>query len=102
MADFQANLSAFEERGVALLAASVDAEVDARELIDTLGLTFPIGYGLNYLEFASKTGAFYEVRRQIIHATDFILWQDGTIAHAVYATGPVGRLWAEDCIRVTG
>lgn len=66
-----------------------------------LGLTFPIGYGLDYLEFASKTGAFYEVRRQIIHATDFILRQDGTVTHAVYATGPVGRLWAEDCLRVT-
>ena len=101
MADFQANLSAFEERGVALLAASVDDEADTRELIDMLGLTFPIGYGLDYLEFASKTGAFYEVRRQIIHATDFILRQDGTVAHAVYATGPVGRLWAEDCLRVT-
>ena len=88
--------------GVALYAASVDVEQDARELIETLGLTFPIGYGLNYLEFASKTGAFYEVRREIIHATDFILRRHGTVAHAVYATGPVGRLWPEDCMRVIG
>lgn len=84
------------------MAASVGDEADARELIDLLGLTFPVGYGLNYLDFASKTGAFYEVQRQIIHATDFILRQDGTVAHAVYATGPVGRLWPEDCLRVAG
>lgn len=91
-----------EAKGIALLAASVDGEADARDLIDMLGLTFPVGYGLDYLEFASATGAFYEVRRQIIQATNFIIRRDGTVAHAVYATGPVGRLRAEDCIRVIG
>jgi len=88
------------ERGVALLAASVDSEEDARELIDSLGLTFPIGYGLDYMDFAKKTGAFYEIRREIIHATGFILRKDGTVANSVYASGPVGRLSAEDCRRV--
>ena len=85
---------------MALLAASVDSEADARELIDTLDLTFPIGYGLDFLDFARKTGAFYEIRREIIHATGFILRQDGTVANSVFASGPIGRFWAEDCLRV--
>ena len=89
-----------EARGVALIAASVDSEEDSRELIDTLGLTFSIGYGLDYKNFATKTGAFYEVRREIIHATGFILRNDGTVVNSVFASGPIGRLWAEDCIRV--
>ena len=65
-----------------------------------LDLTFPIGYGLDYLEFAAKTGAFYEVRREIIHATGFILRSDGSVVTSVYASGPIGRLWPEDCIRL--
>ena len=65
-----------------------------------LGLTFPVGYGLDHLAFAEKTGAFYEVRRSIIHATGFILRPDGVIANSVYASGPIGRFWSEDCMRV--
>ena len=80
----------------------MDSETDARELIDTLGLTYPLGYGLDYMDFASKTGAFYEVRREIIQATGFILRRDGIVAHALYASGPVGRLSADDCLRATG
>ena len=67
-----------------------------------LGLTFPIAYGLDYMAFAEKTGAFYEVRRSIIHATGFIVQRDGTVTHSVFASGPIGRLWAEDCLRVIG
>ena len=74
--------------------------LDTQELIELLGLTFPLGYGLDYMEFANKTGAYYEVRRSIIHATNFILRADGTVAHAVYASGPIGRLTPEDCLRV--
>ena len=67
-----------------------------------LGLTFSVGYGLDFMEFTHSTGAFYEVWRSIIHATSFILRRDGTVAHAVYATGPIGRLTVDDCIRMLG
>ena len=89
-----------DERAIGLVAASVDSEEDTRELIDSLGITFSMGYGLDYLEFAAKTGAFYEIRREIIHATGFILRQDGTVATSGFASGPIGRLWVDDCLRV--
>jgi hypothetical protein len=69
-------------------------------MVDLLGLTFGVGYGLDHMAFARTTGAFYEVRRSIIHATGFILRADGSVANSVFASGPVGRLWVEDCIRV--
>lgn len=78
----------------------MDSKEDAQETIDLLGLTFPIGYGLDYLTFAEQTGAFFEVRREIIHATDFILRPTGEVVGAVYSNGPIGRYWAEDCIRL--
>ena len=73
---------------------------DAQEMIDLLGLTFPVGYGLNYMTFAEQTGAFYEERRGIIHATDFILRSSGEVVSAVYSTNPIGRYWPEDCTRL--
>lgn len=101
MADFQAHQAEFAQRHVDIIAASVDPLADAQELIGELGLTFPMGYGLNYDDVAEKTGAFYEIRRQILHATGFILKQEGTVAHAVYSTGPIGRLTVDDCLRMT-
>jgi len=100
LADYQSRLGELESRNARLIAASVDSKEDAQTLVEMLGLTFSMGYGLDFMDFAEKTGAFYEVRRSIIHATSFILRRDGTVAHAVYATGPIGRLSVDDCIRI--
>lgn len=102
MADYQSRLEELESRNARLIAVSVDSKEDTQSLVEMLGLTFSMGYGLNFMEFAQQTGAFYEVRRSIIHATSFLLRQDGTVAHAVYATGPIGRLSVDDCIRMLG
>jgi len=102
LADYQSRLGELESRNARLIAASVDSKEDAESLVEMLGLTFSVGYGLDFMDFAQKTGAFYEVRRSIIHATSFILRRDGTVAHAVYATGPIGRLTVDDCIRMLG
>jgi peroxiredoxin len=97
---FQEQLDALESRNIAFIAASVDPLADAQETVNSLGLTFSVGYGLDYLAVAGATGAFYEVRREILHATAFILAQVGTVKTSVYASGPVGRLTVEDCWRV--
>jgi len=102
LADYQSRLAELEALHVPLIAASVDSQADAQALVEMLGLTFSVGYGLDFLEFARNTGAFYEVRRSIIHATAFILRRDGTVAQGVYATGPIGRLSVDDCIRNLG
>ncbi len=99
MADFQENISEFSDRGIAVVAASVDPLEDAQESIAELGLTFPIGYGLDYMGFATKTGAYYEIRRQILHATGFIIKPNGEVQAAVYSTVNIGRYRAEDCLR---
>jgi hypothetical protein len=61
--------------------------------------SFVIGYGLKVPEHADKVGAYWEDRRKIIHATNFIIDSDKRVTQACYATGPIGRIVAEDALR---
>lgn len=80
------------------MAASVDSSEDARKTVETHGLTYPLGCGLNVRDVAGATGAFFEEKRGILHATSFVVSPDRTVANASYSTGPIGRLMAKDCI----
>ena len=48
---------------------------------------------------AAKVGAYWEERRKIIHATNFIIDADKKVTQACFATGPIGRIVAEDALR---
>ena len=83
-----------------MIAASVDTLEDAGKTAKELNLSFPLAYGLNAKQFSEATGAFWEEKRNIIHATGFILNPDGKVAYGVYSTGPIGRYTPNDCIRL--
>ena len=80
------------------MALSVDPLEKARETAEKLQLTFPVAYGLEVPRDADKVGAFWEERRQIIHATGFILDADKKVVHASYSIGPIGRIVAADAL----
>lgn len=61
--------------------------------------TFPIAYGLRVPQDAEKVGAYWEERREMIHATNFILDSEKKITQACCSTGPIGRIVAEDALR---
>ncbi len=61
--------------------------------------SFTIGYGLTVPTDADRVGAYWEDRRKIIHATNFIVDADKKVTQACYATGPIGRIVAEDALR---
>ena len=105
MADYGDKAAEFESRGVKLISASVDTADRAEQLSSELALDFPLGYGLDREEIASATGAFYEAEGNFeagkggfLHATGFILDDDGKVRVAVYSTGAVGRLTPKDCL----
>ena len=77
-------------------ACSVDRKEHARALVEKLGLTFDVGYGLNHQEVSEKTGAFHEPNKNYIHAAGFLLNPDNTVAVAVYSTGAIGRFASAD------
>ena len=71
----------------------------AKEMVKRVGATFPIAYGLQVPQDADRVGAYWEERRKIIHATNFIIDVDRKVTQACFATGPIGRIVAEDALR---
>lgn len=77
---------------------SVDPLDKAKETVEKLGLTFPVAYGLEMPGDADKVGAYWEERRKIIHATNFIIDSDKKVCDASYSIGPIGRIIAADAL----
>lgn len=88
----------FEQENVDLVALSVDPVDKAKEMAERIHATFPIAYGLKVPEDADKVGAFWEDRRKIFHATNFIIDSDKKVVDACYSIGPIGRIVAADAL----
>jgi peroxiredoxin len=93
-------LPQLESEQIKVVAGSVDTIEKAKEIVEKLGITYPIGYGMNLEAMAKLIGAFYEKERKILHATDFLLRPDKTIAVASYSSGAIGRFVAQDVIKL--
>ena len=89
----------FSQEHVDVIALSVDPLDKAKEMVAKVGATFAIAYGLKVPEDADKVGAYWEERRQIIHATNFIIDSEKKITQACYSIGPIGRIVAQDALR---
>lgn len=98
MADFQSRIAEFKTENIDVIALSVDPLDKARETVEKLQLTFPVAWGLEVPRDAEKVGAYWEERRKIIHATDFILDSDKRVVDACYSVGPIGRIVAADAL----
>ena len=92
-------MAQFRQENVYIIALSVDPLDKAQEMAERVKTTFPIGYGLKVPRDAEKVGAYSEERRKIIHATNFIIDTDKKVTQACFATGPIGRIVAEDALR---
>ncbi|MPZ76237.1 MAG: redoxin domain-containing protein [Deltaproteobacteria bacterium] len=89
----------FKQENVDVIALSVDLLDKAKEMVQRVNATFPVAYGLQVPQDAEKVGAYWEERRKIIHATNFIIDSDRKVTQACYSTGPIGRIVAEDALR---
>jgi peroxiredoxin len=87
-----------KQENVDVLALSVDPLEKAQEMVEREKLTFPVAYGLEVPRDAEKIGAFWEERRKIIHATNFILDSEKKVVDASYSIGPIGRITAADAL----
>jgi peroxiredoxin len=100
LADFQSRLGDFEKLDCRLVAVSADAEAEARKTAAEHALTFPLAYGADAPTLGALTGAFWEDRRRCLQATGFIVKADGTVAQALYSTGPIGRYTAAEALKI--
>ncbi len=100
MAAFEARRDELQAESIRVVGLSVDDQAHAREMADEAGVTFPLGYGAPLLPTATTLRAYYEERRQILHATGFVVRPDATISIACYSTGAIGRLDVDDVLRL--
>jgi peroxiredoxin len=91
-------MEAFRQESVDVIALSVDPLEKATEMAKRENLSFPLAYGLEVPRDAEKIGAFWEERRKIIHATNFILDSEKKVVDASYSIGPIGRITAADAL----
>ena len=95
---FQQHLEAFDAINTSIVALSVDPLEESQKTVERHGLTFAVGYDANAAAIAASTGAYINPQPNFLQATGFVLKPDGTIATAVYSSGAVGRLVAEDTL----
>jgi peroxiredoxin len=98
LAGFQGASEKLAEAGIKVAAFSVDNEATTVGLIENLKLSFPVGHSADADKVASITGAYTNDSPRFLQATGFVVAPDGAILNAVYSSGPLGRLVAEDVI----
>jgi hypothetical protein len=102
LGEFETQRQALADAGISVVAASTDSQENAAATAGALSLRYPVAYGLPLVESYQKLGSFYEERRNILHATGFLLRPGGEIAIALYSSGAIGRLRPDEIIRHVG
>ena len=100
MADFQSAIEEFQAEEIKVIAGSVDPIEKTTELVDRLGITYPIAYGLDAETIARLTGGFYEMEKNFLQPINIVVRPDKTVEIAAYSTGAVGRFVAGDVLSV--
>ena len=84
------------ELGIKVVAMSVDDEETASALVARLHLEFPVGYGVDADCIAATLGAYINDQPKYVQGTGFVLDPDGRVLLALYSSGAIGRLVADD------
>jgi peroxiredoxin len=98
LAGFQRASEKLAATGIKVVALSVDDEATTAGTVEKHKLSFPIGHSADVDKVAAITGAYTNETPRYLQATGFVLAPDGRILNAVYSSGPLGRLVAEDVI----
>ena len=97
MVGFAQHKAELDKLGVSVVAASVDPIDKAKEVADEVN--FPVGYEVTR-DIADALGSWWEDRRQIIQPSEFVLGADNKVVASSYSDGPLGRIQAEDVIKL--
>ena len=95
---FQRASERLAEAGIKVVALSVDDEATTVGTIEKYKLRFPVGHSANADEIAALTGAYTNEAPRYLQSTGFVLDPEGHVLNAVFSSGAIGRLVAEDVI----
>ena len=93
----QKHLAELEALGAKVIAGSVDDEAQALEV--GKDLSFPVAFGMTRPD-ADVLGGWWGEPRNILQPAEFILGANGKVVHSLYASGPVGRMAADEIVRL--
>ncbi len=77
----------------------MDSQEQAQEVVDNNGLTYSMAHGVTREE-SEQLGAWWsEDRGGYIQPAEFLLGRGCVVLGSMYASGPVGRMGADEAIR---
>ena len=94
---FENEKTTFEDLNIKVFAASVDPEDKAQEVAEDV--SFPVGFGAGE-EHRNLLGSWWEERRGLIQPSEFIIDSNGKVVTSSYSSGPIGRIDAQDVIKM--
>ena len=96
---YQANLDELETLGVSVVAASVDPREPVAEMVEALGLTYPVAFGVTDAEVADFDPWFGDDNHgHYVQPMELLVLRGGTVFGAMYASGPVGRMAVDEVL----
>ena len=100
LAAWESKKAELEELGCTIIAASVDSLAQATETKEKAGATFDVAYGVTQEE-SETFGAWWMVDHHggYIQPSEFLLSRGGVVIGSMYASGPVGRMGADEAVR---
>jgi peroxiredoxin len=96
LAGFGRAAATFAELGIKVAALSVDDEETSRALVEKYHLGFPVGHSADAAKVSALVGAYTNPDPPYLQSTGFVLAPEGTVVTAVYSSGAIGRLVADD------
>jgi len=94
---FESEKKGLEALGAKVIAVSVDPEDKAKEMADEV--SFPVAFGATRAD-GDAVGAWWGEPQNIIQPSEFIVGEDGKVVFSSYSSGPIGRLDADDAIKL--
>lgn len=83
---------------IEVVAVSVDDEATSAELMSKRRIAFPVGHSADVDVVVAATGAYANDDPPHLQSTGFVLAPGGSIMTAVYSSGAIGRLVADDVL----
>ena len=99
MAEWEAAKAELEGLEASIYAVSVDTLEQAKEVAGK-GLSFPVAYGATKGDGEAIGAWWSEDRGGYIQPSEFLLGRGGVVLGSMYASGPVGRMGADEAIRL--
>ncbi len=97
MVGFENEKKGLEAFGTKVIAVSVDPEDKAKEVADEV--SFAVAFGATRAD-GDAVGAWWGEPQNIIQPAEFVIGDDGKVVFSSYSSGPIGRLDADDVVKL--